>query len=76
MYENYTNEDLQNERRRIKQQIWRHECSNDSYCLSPQYREDHSILHAVDSEIERRQNEKSSSEIFDDIWSGFKQARF
>lgn len=55
--EKMTLEDLMEEKEDIKRMIRCHERGNDFYYLSGQYKSDHSKLHAVEKEIERRNGE-------------------
>lgn len=67
-YTTYTDAELEQAKRSIKSTILCHEMGNDFYYSSPDYKEDHAILHAIEDEINAR---KSVSELTDNIMKGW-----
>lgn len=70
-YSKYTDEELEQAKSSIKQTIFCHECGNDSYYLSQDYKSDHAILFAIESEIKFREDSRTVSELTTDIMKGF-----
>ena len=70
-YSTYTDEELQTALDNINDRIYCHNMGHDSYYLSPTYREEHSILHAIEREIKAREDNRTNSELTSDIMKGY-----